>query len=179
MALRHFLQFMPALARLIPLAVTKEPREYQGKKSWGVKDDHGQWWSLYVEQQPKRGDVFEVETKERTGKDGRVFRDAFPKAQPQAQAAPEPKAAVAPNQNDVANAALYYLDALKLNLEQLTEPQASLLCTCIISTFGKDNRASWDRAKSIDYLEGMPADEPPFPDEDSAAASGRYDTPPF
>jgi len=57
-------------------AVTKEPREYKGRKKWGVKPVGGDWLSLYCDFKPERGQNFSVNITETKGKDGRIFKDA-------------------------------------------------------------------------------------------------------
>lgn len=59
-------------------AVTKNPRTFNGKISWGVKDPNGAWYSFYRGEAPVKGDTFEVIVKENQGKNGQVYRDAFP-----------------------------------------------------------------------------------------------------
>jgi len=57
-------------------AVTKEPREYKGRKKWGVKPVGGDWLSLYCDFKPQKGQSFSVNITETQGKDGRIFKDA-------------------------------------------------------------------------------------------------------
>jgi hypothetical protein len=60
-------------------AVTREPRVFQGKTQWGVKlPGNGGWVTLYRDAKPVKGEVIEVNTTERHGKNGMVYVDAFP-----------------------------------------------------------------------------------------------------
>jgi len=56
-------------------AVTKEPREYNGRKQWGVKLPNGEWISVECDFQPVKGMQFDVAIKE-SYKNGRSFKNA-------------------------------------------------------------------------------------------------------
>lgn len=72
-------------------AVTKEPRSYNGQVNWGVKlPGDGGWITFYREQPPKRGDTLDVNITERRGKDGKIYKDAFPVMPPLVELAKQP-----------------------------------------------------------------------------------------
>ncbi len=58
-------------------AVTREPRIWQGKTTWGVKNPNGEWVTLYREAKPAKGETIDVNITERNVK-GRLYVDAFP-----------------------------------------------------------------------------------------------------
>lgn len=58
-------------------AVTKEPRIWQNKTTWGVKRPNGDWVTFYRDKKPERGEVLDVNITERNVK-GRIYVDAFP-----------------------------------------------------------------------------------------------------
>ena len=70
-------------------AVAGNPREYQGKLSWGVKLPNQVWITLHQQEKPNRGDRINVEIKQKQGNNGRVFIDAYPVQPPAAQPAPQ------------------------------------------------------------------------------------------
>ena len=85
-------------------AVTKEAREWKGRKKWGVKPvGWSEWLNLYCDFKPQKGQSFSVNITETQGKDGRVFKDAeiigpAPAAPPPAPPAQTPSVEAAFNQ---------------------------------------------------------------------------------
>lgn len=56
-------------------AVTKDARQYNDQRIWGVKTPDGIWYSLYCDFRPSKGQQFDVAVHEKTV-NGKVYRDA-------------------------------------------------------------------------------------------------------